>query len=62
VNGVMLVARGDRVLRQHEYGYAGWQLRTPITHATRFGIGDHERDDGEDGRDAAIRRRMPKNW
>jgi CubicO group peptidase (beta-lactamase class C family) len=39
LSGAMLVARGDRVLLQREYGYASWELRAPITHGTRFGIG-----------------------
>jgi CubicO group peptidase (beta-lactamase class C family) len=39
LSGVLLVARGDRVLLQREYGYSGWELRAPVTSATRFGIG-----------------------
>ena len=39
LSGVLLVARGDRVLLQREYGYSGWELRAPVTNATRFGIG-----------------------
>ena len=39
LSGVMLVARGDRILRQRAYGFASWELRAPTTTATRFGIG-----------------------
>jgi CubicO group peptidase (beta-lactamase class C family) len=39
LSGVMLVARGDRILLQRAYGFASWELRTPTTTATRFGIG-----------------------
>lgn len=39
MSGVMLVARGDRILLQRAYGFAGWELRAPVTASTRFGIG-----------------------
>ena len=39
LSGVMLVARGDRILLQRAYGFASWELRVPATTATRFGIG-----------------------
>jgi CubicO group peptidase (beta-lactamase class C family) len=39
LSGVILVARGDRILLQRTYGFASWELRTPTTTATRFGIG-----------------------
>jgi CubicO group peptidase (beta-lactamase class C family) len=39
LSGVILVARGDRILLQRAYGFAGWELRAPATAATRFGIG-----------------------
>jgi CubicO group peptidase (beta-lactamase class C family) len=39
LSGVILVARGDRILLQRGYGFAGWELRAPATAATRFGIG-----------------------
>jgi D-alanyl-D-alanine carboxypeptidase len=38
LSGVILVARGDRVLFQRAYGFASWELQTPVTPATRFGI------------------------
>ena len=38
LSGVILVARGDRVLLQRAYGLASWELRAPTTSATRFGI------------------------
>jgi CubicO group peptidase (beta-lactamase class C family) len=39
LSGVILVARGDRILLQRAYGFAGWELRAPATATTRFGIG-----------------------
>jgi CubicO group peptidase (beta-lactamase class C family) len=39
LSGVVLVARGDRILLQRGYGFASWELRAPATPATRFGIG-----------------------
>jgi CubicO group peptidase (beta-lactamase class C family) len=39
LSGVMLVARGDRILLQRAYGFASWELRAPASPATRFGIG-----------------------
>ena len=39
LSGVILVARGDRVLLQRAYGFASWELQVPGTPATRFGIG-----------------------
>jgi CubicO group peptidase (beta-lactamase class C family) len=39
LSGVILVARGDRILLQRGYGFASWELRAPTTAATRFGIG-----------------------
>jgi CubicO group peptidase (beta-lactamase class C family) len=38
LSGVILVARGDRILLERTYGFASWELRTPTTTATRFGI------------------------
>ena len=38
LSGVILLARGDRILLQRAYGYASWELRAPVTAATRFGI------------------------
>ena len=38
VSGVILVTRGDSVLFQGTYGFANWELRTPILMSTRFGI------------------------
>jgi hypothetical protein len=43
LSGVILVARGDRVLLQRSYGFAGWELRAPA---------DHQSDDTDCGRDA----------
>ena len=39
LSGVILLARGDRILLQRAYGFASWELRAPATPATRFGIG-----------------------
>ena len=39
LSGVILVARGDRIVFQRAYGFASWELRVPNTPATRFGIG-----------------------
>jgi CubicO group peptidase (beta-lactamase class C family) len=39
LSGIILVARGDRILLQRAYGFASWELRAPVTTATRFGIG-----------------------
>jgi CubicO group peptidase (beta-lactamase class C family) len=39
LSGVILVARGDRIVLQRGYGFASWELRAPTTAATRFGIG-----------------------
>ena len=39
LSGVILVARGDRILLQRAYGFASWELQAPATPATRFGIG-----------------------
>lgn len=38
LSGTILVARGDRILLQRAYGFASWELRAPVTAATRFGI------------------------
>ena len=38
LSGVILVARGDRILFQRAYGFASWELRATATTATRFGI------------------------
>jgi CubicO group peptidase (beta-lactamase class C family) len=39
LSGVILVARGDRIILQRAYGFASWELRAPTSTATRFGIG-----------------------
>ena len=39
LSGVILLARGDRILLQRAYGFASWELQAPATPATRFGIG-----------------------
>ncbi len=39
LSGIILLARGDRILLQRAYGFASWELRAPVTAATRFGIG-----------------------
>jgi CubicO group peptidase (beta-lactamase class C family) len=39
LSGILLVARGDRVVLQRAYGFASWELRAPVTTETRFGIG-----------------------
>lgn len=39
LSGVMLIAKGDRILLERAYGFANWELRSAATSATRFGIG-----------------------
>jgi CubicO group peptidase (beta-lactamase class C family) len=39
LSGIILVAKGDSILTQRSYGYANWELRVPITAASRFNIG-----------------------
>jgi len=39
LSGIILIARGDRVILQHTWGFADWERRVPHTAATRFGIG-----------------------
>ncbi|MEZ5293917.1 MAG: serine hydrolase domain-containing protein [Vicinamibacterales bacterium] len=39
LSGVILVARGDRVLFQRAYGRANWELDVPNAPDTRFGVG-----------------------
>ena len=38
LSGVILVARGDQILFHRAYGFANWELRTPNTRMTRFGV------------------------
>ncbi|HEX7681902.1 MAG TPA: serine hydrolase domain-containing protein [Thermoanaerobaculia bacterium] len=37
-NGVVLIARGDKVLTEKSYGLADWELNVPITARSRFRI------------------------
>ena len=37
-NGVVLIARGDKVLAEKMYGLADWELNVPITARSRFRI------------------------
>jgi CubicO group peptidase (beta-lactamase class C family) len=38
-SGIVLVARGDRIVVQRSYGFADWERRVPSSPATRFGVG-----------------------
>ena len=37
-SGLILVAKGEQVLFERGYGYSNWELRTPNSPSTRFGI------------------------
>jgi CubicO group peptidase (beta-lactamase class C family) len=39
LSGIILVARGDRVILQQTWGFADWERRVPASPETRFGIG-----------------------
>jgi CubicO group peptidase (beta-lactamase class C family) len=39
LSGIMLIARGDRVIVQRTWGFADWERRVPNSPSTRFGIG-----------------------
>jgi len=39
LSGIVLVARGDRIVFERGYGFADWERQVPVTRATRFGIG-----------------------
>jgi CubicO group peptidase (beta-lactamase class C family) len=38
LSGIMMVARGDRVLVRRTWGFADWERRVPSSASTRFGI------------------------
>jgi CubicO group peptidase (beta-lactamase class C family) len=39
LSGIILIARGDRVIVQRTWGFADWERRVPNAPSTRFGIG-----------------------
>lgn len=39
LSGIMVIARGDRVVVQRTWGFADWERRVPNSWSTRFGIG-----------------------
>jgi len=39
LSGIMLIARGDRVVLQRTWGFADWERRVPVSSSTRIGIG-----------------------
>ena len=39
LSGIMVIARGDRVVVQRTWGFADWERRVPNAASTRFGIG-----------------------
>lgn len=39
LSGIILIARGDRVIVQRTYGFADWERRVPNAPSTRFGVG-----------------------
>lgn len=39
LSGIMVIARGDRVILQRTWGFADWERRVPNAATTRFGIG-----------------------
>ena len=39
LSGIMLIARGGRVIMQRTWGFADWERRVPNSASTRFGIG-----------------------
>jgi CubicO group peptidase (beta-lactamase class C family) len=39
LSGIILIARGDRVIVQQTWGFADWERRVPNSPQTRFGIG-----------------------
>jgi len=39
LSGIMVIARGDRVIVQRTWGFADWERRVPNSSSTRFGIG-----------------------
>jgi CubicO group peptidase (beta-lactamase class C family) len=39
LSGVMVIARGDRVIVERSWGFADWERRVPNSSSTRFGIG-----------------------
>jgi len=38
LGGALLIARGDRIILQRAYGFADWELQSPNSAKTRFGI------------------------
>lgn len=39
LSGIMLIARGDRVVLQRTWGFADWERHVPVSASTRIGIG-----------------------
>ncbi len=39
LSGIIMIARGDRVIVQQTWGFADWERRVPNSATTRFGIG-----------------------
>jgi CubicO group peptidase (beta-lactamase class C family) len=39
LSGIMVIARGDRVILQRTWGFADWERRVPNSAVNRFGIG-----------------------
>ena len=39
LSGILLIARGDRVVLQRTWGFADWERRVPVSSSTRIGIG-----------------------
>ena len=39
LSGIIVIARGDRVIVQQSWGFADWERRVPNSPETRFGIG-----------------------
>ncbi len=38
LSGTLLIAQGDRILMQRHYGFAHWELRVPVSSASRFAV------------------------
>ena len=38
LSGTLLIAQGDRILLQRNYGFANWELRVPVSPSSRFAI------------------------
>lgn len=38
LSGTLLIAQGDRILIQRNYGFANWELQVPVSRSSRFAI------------------------